>query len=65
MSHYIDWVDGWEIHSRPDGGYGVYDAHGLVAGPYGTKDAALKAALQLPKPRQAGTRHIAEAGDRH
>lgn len=49
MSHKVDWIDGWEIHGRPDGGYGVYDSHGLVAGPYGTKAAAMEAALQLPK----------------
>ena len=44
-----DFIDGWEIHSRPDGGYGIYDSHGLVAGPYGTKRDAIAAALQLPK----------------
>ena len=44
-----DFIDGWEIHSRPDGGYGVYDDHGLVAGPYGTRQEAIAAALQLPK----------------
>jgi hypothetical protein len=65
MSNSTDWVDGWEIHSRPDGGYGVYDAHGLVAGPYGTKNAAFEAALQLPKPRQDGSRRSVGTGDRH
>ena len=53
MSQYADFVDGWEIHSRPDGGYGVYDSHGLVAGPFGRKEDALAAALQLPKHRPA------------
>ena len=42
-------MDGWEIHYRDDGGYGVYDEHGLIAGPFGTKQAALQAALLLPK----------------
>jgi len=45
----VDWVDGWEIHYRPDGGYGVYDDHGLLAGPFGTKEGAIQAALTLPK----------------
>jgi hypothetical protein len=49
MSRDVDWVDGWEIHARPDGGYGVYDAHGMVLGPFGTKNQAIAAALQLPK----------------
>ena len=47
MSYNVDWVDGWEIHSRPDGGFGVYDRHGLVAGPHGRKEDA--AALKLSK----------------
>jgi hypothetical protein len=44
-----DRVDGWEIRDRPDGAFGVYDAHGLLAGPFGTKEEAMKAALSLPK----------------
>jgi hypothetical protein len=58
VSRHVDWVDGWEIHPRPDGGYGVYDAHGLIVGPFGTKNEALAAALQLPKhlPLEADTR---------
>lgn len=61
MSHYVDWVDGWEIHSRPDGGYGVYDSHGLVAGPYGRKEDALAAALRLPKHPPHGVKPIHQA----
>lgn len=49
MSKIVDWVDGWEIRLREDGGYGVYDDHGLVAGPFGTEEAAIEAALVLPK----------------
>ena len=45
-----DVVDGWEIRQRADGGFGVYDAHGLVDGPYGRKVDAIRAALRLPKP---------------
>lgn len=58
-----DFIDGWEVHSRPDGGYGVYDSHGLVAGPYGTRQQAIAAALQLPKHTPAvskDTRSISE-----
>ena len=43
-------VDGWEIRRREDGSYGVYDAHGLIDGPYGHKVDAISAALRLPKP---------------
>lgn len=49
MSKLVDWVDGWEIRLRDDHGYGVYDSHGLVAGPFGTEKAAIQAALLLPK----------------
>jgi hypothetical protein len=49
MSNIVDWVDGWEIRLRDDRGYGVYDDHGLVAGPFGTEEAAIQAALLLPK----------------
>jgi hypothetical protein len=45
----VDWVDGWEIHLRGDHGYGVYDEHGLIAGPFGTEAAAIQAAMLLPK----------------
>jgi len=51
MSKIVDWVDGWEIRLRDDRGYGVYDDHGLVAGPFGTEEAAIQAALLLPKKR--------------
>jgi len=51
MSKIVDWVDGWEIRLRDDRGYGVYDEHGLVAGPFGTEEAAIQAALLLPKKR--------------
>ncbi|MDB5538847.1 MAG: hypothetical protein JWQ89_574 [Devosia sp.] len=50
MSHNADcWVDGWEVRDRPDGSYGVYDSHGLLAGPFGRQVEAMAAALQLPK----------------
>jgi len=54
MSKVLDWVDGWEIRIRDDHGYGVYDDHGLVAGPFGTEEAAIQAALILPKHRTVG-----------
>lgn len=50
-----DWVDGWEVHYRADGGYAVYDEHGMVAGPFGTRSAAVQAALLLLK-RMAGVK---------
>lgn len=49
MSSLFGIVDGWEVHEREDGGFGVYDDHGMVIGPFGTKQAALGAALSLPK----------------
>lgn len=63
MSH-VDWVDGLEIHSRPDGGFGVYDSHGLVAGPYGRKEDALAAALRLPKHSPAASESAPQASGR-
>jgi hypothetical protein len=50
MSETIDRVDGWEVRPRPDGGFGVYDLHGLIAGPFGTRAQAIAAALDLPRP---------------
>lgn len=44
------WVDGWHVRQRADGSYGVYDGHGLLAGPYGDEQSALAAALALPHP---------------
>ena len=64
MSRDVDWVDGWEIRSRPDGGYGVYDEHGLVAGPFGTRAEAIAAALRLPKPARFDER-FGRLPDRH
>jgi hypothetical protein len=52
MGRLVDWIDGWEIYLQADGGYGIYDAHGLVAGPFGTEFAAFNAAMRLPKPRR-------------
>jgi hypothetical protein len=49
MSKLVSWVDGWEIRRREDHAYGLYDEHGLVAGPFGTEAAAIRAALCLPK----------------
>lgn len=51
MSIHIASVQGWEIHLREDGGFGVYDSHGLIAGPFGTRQAAHNAALLLPRHR--------------
>ena len=42
-------VDGWEVRSREDGGFGVYDGHGLVSGPHWSKTEAIGAALKLPR----------------
>lgn len=50
MNQTIDRVDGWEVRPRPDGGFGVYDLHGLIAGPFGTRSEAIAAALDLPRP---------------
>lgn len=44
-----DRINGWEIRPRPDGGFGVYDVHGMLAGPFGSKTEAMAVALQLPK----------------
>ena len=49
MASDTDWVDGWEIRPRADGGFGVYDAHGLAEGPFGTREEAMAAALRLPR----------------
>jgi hypothetical protein len=51
MSLPIASVQGWEIHRRDDGGFGVYDGHGLIAGPFGTRQAAVNAANLLPPHR--------------
>jgi len=51
MSLRIASVQGWEIHRRDDGSYGVYHANGLIAGPFGTQQAAFNAARLLPLPR--------------
>jgi hypothetical protein len=51
MPDTVDRVDCWEVRHRDDGGYGVSDAHGLVAGPYGTRQEALAAAIRLPRAR--------------
>lgn len=53
MSEKVAWVNGWEIRPRPDGGFGVYDLHGLVAGPFGTREEAFEAAMKLPKPARS------------
>lgn len=51
-------VNGWEIRRRDDGSFGVYDLHGLVAGPFGRRESAVNAALLLPKhPEPAATMH--------
>ena len=60
----VAFVDGWEVRSREDGGFAVYDSHGLVEGPYGTKEAAIAAALRLPKHAPVGSRHAAQSDAR-
>ena len=45
----IDRVDGWEIRPRCDGSFAVYDFHGLIEGPFGTREEAIAAALRLPR----------------
>lgn len=62
MSKLVDWVDGWEIQLRDDHGYGVYDEHGLIAGPFGTERAAIEAALRLPKPKHRDSRQPIDYG---
>jgi len=44
-----DRIDGWEIRLRPDGSFGVYDVHGMIAGPFGSKTEAMAAALLLTR----------------
>jgi hypothetical protein len=44
-----DWIDGWEVIRGADGTYGVYNQQDLVAGPFDTKEKALRAALGLPR----------------
>jgi len=51
MDKEVAWVDGWEIRQRCDGSFGVYDDHGLLDGPFGTKNEAMAAALRLPHPK--------------
>lgn len=48
MAEKVAWIDGWEVRRRPDGSYGVYDDHSLMAGPFGHKEEAIAAAMQLP-----------------
>lgn len=49
MSSVFGIVDGWEVRTRDDGSFGVYDSHGMISGPYGSKSEAIGAALQLPR----------------
>jgi hypothetical protein len=42
-------IEGWYIDQRDDGSFVVQDYHGIVAGPFGKKEEAFKAALMLPK----------------
>lgn len=48
MADKVAWIDGWEVRPRPDGSYGVYDDHSLMAGPFGHKEEAIAAAMKLP-----------------
>jgi hypothetical protein len=59
----VAWIDGWEIRPRPDGGFGVYDEHGLVEGPFGTKQEALMAASALPKRSPIVKRKLSAHGE--
>lgn len=45
-----DIVDGWRIVATGDGGFGVFDDHGMLAGPFGRREQAMAAALKLPRP---------------
>ena len=45
-----DIVDGWQIAATNEGAFNVIDSHGILAGPFGTREKAIAAALQLPKP---------------
>jgi hypothetical protein len=38
------------VQPRNDGSFVVRDAHGIVAGPYGSRTVAFAAALRLPRP---------------
>lgn len=49
MSREENFVFGWEVQARADGSFAVCDTHGLVDGPFGTREEALAAALRLPK----------------
>jgi len=49
MADAIGIVNGWEVRSREDGGFGVYDCHGMVSGPHWSKTEAIGAALKLPR----------------
>jgi len=51
-----DRVNDWHIGAGADGGYAVFDTHGLVAGPFGTRAEALRAAVALPKSGEAVAR---------
>jgi hypothetical protein len=50
MLEKVAWVDGWEVRPRPDGSFGVYDHHSLLACPFGTAEEAIRAAQKLPHP---------------
>lgn len=49
-ANYEDIVDGWRIVATGDGGFGVFDDHGMLAGPFGRREQAMAAALKLPRP---------------
>lgn len=51
MNREIDWIDGWEVRQGADGTYGVYDQHGMVAGPFEEREKGIKAAMALPRNR--------------
>lgn len=51
-------VDGWEVRTRDDGSYGVYDSHGMISGPHGSKSEAISAALQLPRALPSALRRV-------
>jgi hypothetical protein len=54
LSTKMIWVNGWEVQRRGDALFGVYNDGSLVAGPFRTEAAGMRAALMLPKRPFAG-----------
>ncbi len=62
MKRGTDFVNGWLIRERPDGGFEVFDGHGVVEGPFNTNEAAFAAAIRLPRPIDVRTLRQARNG---